>query len=78
MVITTCGGLLFSTGQITNSAERDVVVDYNIINVGKTTIYPADLYIPPAQAVWNPRPIPPAVVCGMCAPTGRAALVRAT
>jgi len=43
-----------STGQITNSVGTNVVVDYNIINVGKTTIYPADLYLPPAQVVWNP------------------------
>ncbi len=29
-------------------------MDYNIINVGKTTIYPSSLNLPPAQAVWNP------------------------
>jgi hypothetical protein len=43
-----------STGQITNSSGTGVVVDYNIINVGKTTIYPSGLYLPPAQVVWNP------------------------
>ena len=43
-----------STGQITNSVGTNVVVDYNIINLGKTTIYPVGLYLPPAQAVWNP------------------------
>ena len=47
-----------STGQITNSVGTNVVVDYNIINVGKTTIYPADLYLPPAQVVWNPAANP--------------------
>ena len=35
-----------------------VVVDYNNINVGKTTIYPSGLYLPPAQVTWNPAPIP--------------------
>ena len=43
-----------STGQITNSVGTNVLVDYNIINLGKTTIYPAGLYLPPAQVVWNP------------------------
>ena len=44
-----------STGQITNHAGPGMVlVDYNNINIGKTTIYPADLYLPPAQATWNP------------------------
>jgi hypothetical protein len=44
-----------STGQITNHAGPGmVVVDYNNIDIGKTTIYPADLYLPPAQATWNP------------------------
>jgi hypothetical protein len=42
------------TGQITNSVTTNLLVDYNIINLGKTTIYPADLYLSPAQAVWNP------------------------
>ncbi len=44
-----------ATGAITNHAGPGmVVVDYNNINIGKTTIYPADLYLPPAQATWNP------------------------
>ena len=43
-----------STGQITNSSGTGLVVDYNIINVGKTTIYPVGLDLPPAQVVWNP------------------------
>jgi hypothetical protein len=43
-----------TTGQVTNSSGAAVVVDYNIINVGKTTIYPSDLNLPPAQATWNP------------------------
>lgn len=47
-----------STGQITNSVGTNVVVDYNIVNVGKTTIYPANLYLPPAQDVWNPAANP--------------------
>jgi hypothetical protein len=47
-----------STGQITNSVGTNVLVDYNILNVGKTTIYPAGLYIPPAQVVWNPAANP--------------------
>lgn len=47
-----------STGQITNSVTTNLVVDYNIINVGKTTVYPADLYLPPAQDVWNPAANP--------------------
>ncbi|HEX5221788.1 MAG TPA: hypothetical protein VFZ59_19645 [Verrucomicrobiae bacterium] len=43
------------TGQITNHAGPGMVaVDYNNINIDKTTIYPADLYLPPAQATWNP------------------------
>lgn len=49
---------LISTGQITNSVGTNVLVDYNTINVGKTTIYPADLYLPPAQVVWNPAANP--------------------
>jgi hypothetical protein len=47
-----------SLGQITNSVGTNVVVDYNIINVGKTTIYPLGLDLPPAQAVWNPAANP--------------------
>jgi len=43
-----------STGQITNSSGAGLNVDYNIVNVGKTTIYPADVYIPPAQVTWTP------------------------
>jgi hypothetical protein len=44
-----------SAGQITNHAGPDtLVVDYNNINVGKTTIYPLGIYIPPAQVTWNP------------------------
>ena len=43
-----------STGQITNSSGGTVLVDYNIINVGKTTVYPSGLVLSPAQAVWNP------------------------
>ena len=44
-----------STGQITNNGGAGtVVVDYNNINVGKTTIYPVGLYLPPEQVVWNP------------------------
>jgi hypothetical protein len=42
------------SGQITNQAGPGLVADYNIINVGKTTIYPSDVYLPPAQATWNP------------------------
>lgn len=43
-----------STGQITNSVGTNVVVDYNNIRLGKTTIYPAGVYIAPEQVVWNP------------------------
>jgi hypothetical protein len=43
-----------STGQITNSGGAGLVVDYNNINVGKTTIYPVGAYVAPAQVVWNP------------------------
>lgn len=44
-----------SAGQITNHTGVDmVVVDYNTINVGKTTIYPRDLYVAPEQSIWNP------------------------
>ena len=42
-----------STGQITNHAGA-LAVDYNNINIGKTTIYPSNVYLPPAQATWNP------------------------
>jgi hypothetical protein len=50
-----------STGQITNSVGTNVLVDYNNINAGATTIYPAGLYLPPAQLTWNPaaNPNPP-------------------
>jgi hypothetical protein len=51
-------GYVTITGQVTNSSGAGLVVDYNIINVGKTTVYPADLYLPPAQAVWNPAANP--------------------
>jgi hypothetical protein len=44
-----------STGQITNFAGSDtVVVDYNNIHLGKTTIYPLGVYLPPEQVTWNP------------------------
>ena len=44
-----------SQGQITNQAGPDtLVVDYNHINVGKTTVYPLGVYIPPAQVTWDP------------------------
>ena len=44
-----------SLGQITNQAGPDMVaVDYNNINLGKTTVYPLGVYIPPAQTTWNP------------------------
>lgn len=43
-----------STGQITNHTGTTLLVDYNNIVVGKTTIYPSDVYLPPAQATWNP------------------------
>jgi hypothetical protein len=46
------------TGQITNSVGTNVLVDYNNINVGKTTIYPAGLDLPPAQVVWDPAANP--------------------
>ncbi|MBE0543603.1 MAG: hypothetical protein IH623_19835 [Verrucomicrobia bacterium] len=42
-----------------NGGAGTVVVDYNNINVGKTTIYPSGLYVPPAQVVWNPALIFP-------------------
>lgn len=44
-----------STGQITaNGGTGTVVVDYNNIHGGKTTIYPLGVYIAPEQVVWNP------------------------
>jgi hypothetical protein len=42
------------TGQITNHTGTALVADYNNINLGKTTIYSSDVYLPPAQATWNP------------------------
>lgn len=47
-----------STGQITNSNGVTLTVDYNIINVGKTTVYPSNLVLAPAQDVWNPAANP--------------------
>ncbi len=47
-----------SAGQTTNSSGAGLLVDYNIINVGKTTVYPSDLVLPPAQDVWNPAANP--------------------
>jgi hypothetical protein len=43
-----------STGQITNSGGGTVMVDFNNINAGATTIYPSGLYLPPVQEAWNP------------------------
>ena len=44
-----------SMGQITNFAgPGTVVVDYNNIHLGKTTIYPLGVYLPPEQVTWNP------------------------
>ena len=44
-----------SGGQITaNGGAGKVVVDYNNINVGKTTIYPFGVYVVPEQVTWNP------------------------
>ena len=43
-----------STGQITNSGGAGLVVDYNNIHVGRTTIYPFGVYVAPEQIVWNP------------------------
>lgn len=44
-----------STGQITNRAGPDMlVVDYNNILVGKTTIYPMGVYLPPERITWDP------------------------
>ena len=42
------------SGQITNHTGTALVTDYNNITVGKTTIYSSDVYLPPAQATWNP------------------------
>jgi hypothetical protein len=42
------------TGQITNRMGTALVVDYNNIRVGKTTIYPLGVYIAPEQVDWNP------------------------
>jgi hypothetical protein len=48
-----------ASGNITaDGGVGTVVVDYNIINVGKTTVYPLGLYLPPAQDVWNPAANP--------------------
>jgi hypothetical protein len=44
-----------ASGQITNHAgPGKLIVDYNNIYVGKTTIYPADNYLAPEQDTWNP------------------------
>jgi hypothetical protein len=44
-----------AAGQITASGGTGtVLVDYNNIHLGKTTIYPSGLYLPPEQATWNP------------------------
>lgn len=42
------------SGKITNHTGAGIVVDYNNIVVGRTTIYPGGVYLPPAQATWNP------------------------
>ncbi len=42
-----------ASGQITNSAGT-LVVNYNTLYAGKTTIYPAGLYIPPTLTTWDP------------------------
>ncbi len=48
-----------STGQITNHAGPDMlVVDYNNIVVGKTTIYPMGVYLPPELVTWDPAANP--------------------
>ncbi len=47
-----------STGQITNSVGTSVVVDYNNINLGKTTIYPSGLYVAPERVTWDPAANP--------------------
>ena len=42
-------------GQITaNGGAGTVVVDYNNLHLGKTTIYPLGVYLPPEQVTWNP------------------------
>jgi hypothetical protein len=42
-------------GQITaNGGTGTVAVDYNNLNIGKTTIYPAGAYVAPEQVYWNP------------------------
>lgn len=44
-----------SSGQIiANGGAGTVVVDYDNLNVGKTTIYPLGIYIAPEQVAWNP------------------------
>ncbi len=43
-----------SIGQITNGGAGTVVVDYDHINLGKTTLYPSGFYVPPEQVVWDP------------------------
>jgi hypothetical protein len=44
-----------ASGQVTNHAGAGMlVVDYNNIYAGKTTIYPLGIYLPPQQATWNP------------------------
>jgi hypothetical protein len=48
-----------STGQITNHAGPGLlVVDYNNIYVGKTTIYPIGVYLPPERVTWDPAANP--------------------
>ena len=43
------------SGQITNHAGPGmVVVDYNNIYLGKTTIYPLGVYVAPQQVTWDP------------------------
>jgi hypothetical protein len=42
------------SGRITNHTGTALVADYNNITLGKTTIYSSDVYLPPAQATWNP------------------------
>ncbi len=51
-------GAFVSTGQITNSAGTAVAVDYNNLYLGKTTIYPAGLYVAPERATWDPASNP--------------------
>ncbi len=44
-----------SLGMITaNGGAGTVMVDYNNINAGMTTIYASGLILPPAQEAWNP------------------------